>query len=798
MDLYIQIIVVACLTGMTSLLAHRSAAVFHDGIRPILPQLIEGYMNRREAGSIAFGLSIGFVASVGISFTLKTGLLNAWLLFLPTDILGVLAINSLMAFGLGAIWGILILTCLLPVNQLLTALPVDVLGSLGELSSPVVSAFALFPLVAIFYQFGWKQSLIAAAVVLMTRVVVVRYFPHLNPESIEIFIGMVMLLGIAITHDLRHRDENDIDASGFSVFEERTSRIIKNLPYIAIVGALIAAVASMKIFAGSEVSIFTLEKAYSAGVTPEQSQTLINQAALAEFMRGLGFVPLIATTALATGVYAVAGFTFVYAVGYLSPNPMVAAVLGAVVISAEVLLLRSIGKWLGRYPSVRNASDNIRNAMNMLMEVALLVGSIFAAIKMAGYTGFSIAVAIYFLNESLGRPVQKMAAPVVAVMITGILLNVLYWLVCSGLRNALMKTFPLQSLTLAEAQQKQFALVDTICRYFPGGEFLTCGDLGLTPGLNQPRITQRVEQVLAGVFHAQAAALVQGAGTGAIRAGLAALLKPGQRLLVHDAPVYPTTRVIIEQMGLTLITADFNDLSALKQIVEEQQPDAALVQHTRQQPQDRYILADVLATLRLAGVPALTDDNYAVMKVARIGCECGANVSTFSCFKLFGPEGVGAVVGDADAINRIRATLYSGGSQIQGAQALEVLRGLVFAPVMHAVQARVSERLLTLLNGGAVPQVKSAVIANAQSKVLIVEFHQPIAARVLEEAQKRGALPYPVGAESKYEIPPLFYRLSGTFRQANPQLEHCAIRINPNRSGEETVLRILRESIACI
>ncbi len=85
----------------------------------------------------------------------------------------------------------------------------------------MVSAFALFPLVAIFYQFGWKQSLIAAVVVLMTRVVVVRYFPP-KLVSIEIFIGMVMLLGIAITHDLRHRDENDIDASGLSVFEERT------------------------------------------------------------------------------------------------------------------------------------------------------------------------------------------------------------------------------------------------------------------------------------------------------------------------------------------------------------------------------------------------------------------------------------------------------------------------------------------------------------------------------------------------------------------------------------------------
>lgn len=75
--------------------------------------------------------------------------------------------------------------------------------------------------------------------------------------------------------------------------------------------------------------------------------------------------------------------------------------------------------------------------------------------------------------------------------------------------------------------------------------------MGLAPGLNQPRVTQRVEKVLAEAFHAEAAALVQGAGTGAIRAGLAALLKPGQRLLVHDAPVYPTTQVLIEQMGIT-------------------------------------------------------------------------------------------------------------------------------------------------------------------------------------------------------------------------------------------------------
>ena len=43
-----------------------------------------------------------------------------------------------------------------------------------------------------------------------------------------------------------------------------------------------------------------------------------------------------------------------------------------------------------------------------------------------------------------------------------------------------------------------------------------------------------------------------------------------------------------------------------------------------------------------------------------------------------------------------------------------------------------------------------------------------------------------------------FFRLSGTFREANPSLGDYAIRINPNRSGEQTVLRILRESVNAI
>ncbi|MGD8110432.1 YhfT family protein [Vibrio sp. TRT 21S02] len=418
---------VAVLCAMTALIANMSAAVFHDGIRPILPQLFEGNMTRRDAGSVAFGLSIGFVASVGISFTLSTGLLNPWLLFLPTDIIGVLVGSRILAAVGGAIWGILVVTSLTAVNTVLTGLPIDALGALGELGTPVMSAFALFPLLAILYQFGWRAGAVAAAVVLLSRLLVIK-FTGIYPESIQIFVGMLMLILIAVRKDLSDR-KNGIeppDMSGMhSIFDERTKRIVKHLPFLAVTGALIAAVSNAGIFAGSEVSIYSLADAYKM-TDPAEQDAALQQVALSEFMRGLGFIPLIATTALATGVYGVVGMTFVFVVGYLSPNIAVAATLGAVTICIEVMLLRSVGRVLEQFPSIRNASDNIRNSMNTLMEFALLIGGVLAVMKMGSTTGFTIFAMLYFLNEVMGRPVLKIAAPAVAAILTGIVLNLLH------------------------------------------------------------------------------------------------------------------------------------------------------------------------------------------------------------------------------------------------------------------------------------------------------------------------------------------------------------------------------------
>ncbi len=138
------------------------------------------------------------------------------------------------------------------------ALPVDVLGSLGELSSPVVSL--------LHSSRWWRFSTSLAGSKVCRR----RgcsddpcgsraLFPTSYPESIEIFIGMVMLLGIAITTTCVIVMKMTSMPAGFRCLKAHVADYQK-LTLYRHRGSIDSAVASMKIFAGSEVSIFTLEK----------------------------------------------------------------------------------------------------------------------------------------------------------------------------------------------------------------------------------------------------------------------------------------------------------------------------------------------------------------------------------------------------------------------------------------------------------------------------------------------------------------------------------------------------------
>ncbi|MHB8806214.1 MAG: aminotransferase class V-fold PLP-dependent enzyme, partial [Anaerolineaceae bacterium] len=222
-----------------------------------------------------------------------------------------------------------------------------------------------------------------------------------------------------------------------------------------------------------------------------------------------------------------------------------------------------------------------------------------------------------------------------------------------------------------------------------------------------------------------------------------------------------------------------------------------IIQHARQQMEDRYSLGGSIALIKEINpsIFIMTDENYLVCKVEQIGVELGADASAFSTFKLFGPEGIGCILGSKNVIDAIRKDLYSGGSQVQGVEALDTLRSMIFAPVAFAIQKEVVDETVRQIREKRIPGIHDAFIANAQSRVILVEFKKPIAKKVLQNAVKLGAAPHPVGSESRYEIAPMFYRVSGTFLIDNPALADSMIRINPMRSGPDLIISILTKSI---
>ena len=307
-------------------------------------------------------------------------------------------------------------------------MPVDLISAMGDVGTYVVTGFALFPIVAIIMQFGMKTGVITALIVLVFRFSGPK-FSTISADAWTMMVGVIALVVLCILKDVRKKEKREDE--DMNIFSERTARIRKNLPFLMIAGALIAVACNVHILAGSDVSMFDLSKAY-AMTDSVAAQSLIKTVATNEFMRALSFIPLIATTAVTTGVYGVAGFTFIYVAGYICPNPIVAAVAGAVIIFVEVMLLGFVGKFLGHFPSMRDASDNICSAMNTCVEFALLIGSTAACCTMGASTsagaagGFALGACIYLINEMTGRKIMRMAIGPIAAIATGVILNLTY------------------------------------------------------------------------------------------------------------------------------------------------------------------------------------------------------------------------------------------------------------------------------------------------------------------------------------------------------------------------------------
>lgn len=411
-----KLIVAALMGGLAAVLAQQGIAVFNDGLRPIMPEFLEGRMKRRELALTSFALSFGLVVGFGIPFSLTATIILIHSLFLATDIIGTSSPKSWIAGVLGAAWGVGIVVGLKGVVEAFKLLPVNFLDPLGQVGTPIVMAFAVFPALAVAYQHGWKSGALTLVLSAVARQLVVKFNPiplgtakiTLNPEGAALIVGMIILLIYAA------RVKADPSTEGLSaLFSDRVKRIRKYWIVLAVMGALVAAATNMGLVAGDPISLSLLAKGSRM------------DAMIAALARGIGFVPLVATTAIATGVYGPVGMTFVFALGLLSPNPIVAAIAGAAVVSGEVLLLDVIAKGLDRFPGVRQSGEYIRTAMSKVLEIALLVGGMMAGNAMAPGLGYFLVAGMVVLNEIAGLPINRLAVGPVAAIATGILVNLL-------------------------------------------------------------------------------------------------------------------------------------------------------------------------------------------------------------------------------------------------------------------------------------------------------------------------------------------------------------------------------------
>ncbi|MDE9465805.1 YhfT family protein [Xenorhabdus bovienii] len=424
----------AAIGAIAAMMANRGIAVFHDGLRPLLPEYLEGRMSRKALAATSFALSIGLVVGFGIPFSLAAPIVLVHSLLLGTDMIGIWCANSRRGFIasgiIGALYAIALLAGLRSVVELFAMLPVNFTDDLKKVGDPIVACFALFPAIVVGYQYGYRKGLWVMLTALIGYLATKAIGPlsfggmiekpvSLDPNGAALLLSMIAMFYFA----MRERPAQSAEQKGANevlvgLFSTRIERIQKNKWLLILCGGLTASAATMSfsLLAEGPVSLQLMAQG-------EQTNALL--VALA---RAISFIPLVGTTAIATGVYSPNGMKFVFVAGLATNNPWIAFIAGGITMFIEIQLLAKIAIWLDKYPGVKACSGHIRTAITKMLEVALLVGGMIASNAILPGIGFMIVAGIYLLNRTSRRPLVEMAIGPIATIAVGILANVLYLL----------------------------------------------------------------------------------------------------------------------------------------------------------------------------------------------------------------------------------------------------------------------------------------------------------------------------------------------------------------------------------
>ncbi|MGV6989844.1 YhfT family protein [Testudinibacter sp. P80/BLE/0925] len=427
-----HLILMAVIGAISAMMANRSIAVFHDGLRPLVPEYVEGRMSRKALAATSFALSFGLVIGFGIPFSLTAPIILVHSLLLGTDVIGTWTPDNRKGFilsgVLGAIYALGLMVGLKSVVELFAMMPVNFISSLSKVGDPIIACFAIFPALVVSYQYGYKKG-IWVLIATIIGYALTKSFGEIqfsdetlkpvkiDPNGVALLFSMIAMFYFAMREKAKPLADGEKGSNEMllGLFSERVKRIQKNWLLLSLSGGLTAVAATMSFSLLAEGPV-------SLQLMAQDQQT---SATLVSLARAIGFIPLVGTTAIATGVYSPDGMKFVFVAGLALDNPILAFIAGVVIMLAEVRFLAQLALWLDKYPGVKACGDHIRTAITKMLEVSLLVGGMIASNAILPGMGFMIVAGIYLLNRTSKRPLVEMAIGPVATIIVGIVANVL-------------------------------------------------------------------------------------------------------------------------------------------------------------------------------------------------------------------------------------------------------------------------------------------------------------------------------------------------------------------------------------
>ncbi|WP_392562945.1 YhfT family protein [Orbus sturtevantii] len=425
----LNMIIMACVCSIATIMSNRGIAVFNDALRPMVLEYKEKKISKSVLGTTAFAFGIGYIIGF-IPQSIASSVIIIHVVLLGTDIIGCYLSDKgkqtiILAGFVGALYGLLIGGGLGFIQEIFQLLPYNFLQSLGQVSSVVLVAFAVFPSFVVTLQYGWQKGLVVFIFTVLAQVITVR-FGHfqfeggnsitINANAMALLVGMFFMLFYAFSDK---REKSNSQQQLANIFADRVAQIKKYWYLFVLSGAFLALAASM---------CLVTESALSA---PLYQEGHFDSAAITELARVLGFIPLVVTTGIATGTYSPAGIKMVFVIGSIGGainNPLLAFFAGGIWMAVEVLLLTKFALFIDKFPGMRDAGDNIRTAITKVLEIALLVGGVIAATAIAPAWGGLVVIGLYVLNGKFKKKLVDLAIGPVGALLVGVIANILVML----------------------------------------------------------------------------------------------------------------------------------------------------------------------------------------------------------------------------------------------------------------------------------------------------------------------------------------------------------------------------------